>query len=103
MRIALVSTAQRSGCPPIGLVYLASYIRAYTPHKVDIIDANYQDIFKVDYSVYDLIGISAMTVNYTKAMSLSNYIRQVFFKSVVLEECIYLPVLKILNLFLIVL
>ena len=38
MNIALVSTAQRSGCPPIGLVYLASYIQNNTKHQVNIRD-----------------------------------------------------------------
>ncbi len=75
MQIALVSTAQKSGCPPIGLVYLASYIQNYTKYKVDIIDSNYRDVFKVDYSKYNLIGISAMTVNYTKAIELANLIK----------------------------
>lgn len=75
MKIALVSTAQRSGCPPIGLVYLASYIRAHTPYQVDIIDANYQDIFKADYSGYQVIGISAMTVNFETAIHLANTIK----------------------------
>ncbi|MEK6818734.1 MAG: cobalamin-dependent protein, partial [Nanoarchaeota archaeon] len=75
MRIALVSTAQKSGCPPIGLVYLASYIQGHSQYKTDIIDANYQNIFRVDYSKYDLIGISAMTVNYTKALELANWIK----------------------------
>lgn len=75
MQIALVSTAQKSGCPPIGLVYLASYIQTNTKHQVNIIDTNYQDIFRTNYSNYDLIGISAMTVNYAKAIKLANWIK----------------------------
>ena len=75
MQIALVSTTQKSGCPPIGLVYLASYIQSYTQYKVDIIDHNYQDIFKVDYSQYDLVGINAMTVNYDKAVIVAELIK----------------------------
>ncbi len=75
MQIALVSTAKKSGCPPIGLVYLATYIQNNTQYKIDIIDANYQDIFRANYSKYNLIGISAMTVNYTKALELANWIR----------------------------
>src|SRR3990167_212714 len=75
MQIALVSTTQKSGCPPIGLVYLASYIQNHTKYKVDIIDANYRDVFKTNYLRYDLIGISAMTVNYTKALELANWIK----------------------------
>jgi len=75
MKIALVSTTQKSGCPPIGLVYLASYIQNHTQYKVDIIDTNYRDIFRADYSKYGLIGISAMTVNYTKALELANWIK----------------------------
>lgn len=79
MRIALVSATQKSGCPPIGLVYLASYIQSHTKYKVDIIDSNYQDIFKENiYYKYDLIGISAMTVNYTKANQLSDHIKTLY-------------------------
>lgn len=75
MKIALISTAQRSGCPPIGLVYLASYIHAYTKHKITIIDTNYQDIFKVNYYKYNVIGINAMTVNYAKAIELAQHLK----------------------------
>ena|SRR3990167_6874815 len=75
MRIALISTAQKSGCPPIGLVYLASYIQSHTKYKVDIVDANYQNIFRTDYSQYDLIGISAMTVNYAQAVRLAKWFK----------------------------
>ena len=71
LKIALISTTQKSGCPPIGLVYLASYIHKHTNDKVKIIDANYQDILKSDYSDYDLVGINAMTVNYRKATRLA--------------------------------
>ena len=77
MNIALVSTAQRSGCPPIGLVYLASHIQKHTLHKVKIIDINYQDIFKVPYYLYDLVGINAMTVNYNKATRLALIINHI--------------------------
>lgn len=70
-----MSTAQKSGCPPIGLVYLTSHIHKNTEHKADIIDANYQDIWKFNYSPYDLIGISAMTVNYVNATQLARKLR----------------------------
>lgn len=76
MQIALVSTASKSGCPPIGLVYLASYIQNHTKYKVDIIDFNYQNIFMpYKFYHYDLIGISAMTVNYAKAIHLAKWIK----------------------------
>ena len=75
MRIALVSTCQKSGCPPIGLVHLASHIHKNTEHRVDIIDANYQDIFRFDYYPYDIIGISAMTPTFEKANELAASIK----------------------------
>lgn len=78
MQIALISTAQKSGCPPIGLVYLASHIHKHTLHRTDIIDANYQDIWRFNYHPYDLIGISAMTVNYSEATQLARKIRNEF-------------------------
>lgn len=78
MRIALISTAQRSGCPPIGLVYLASHIHKNTEHRADIVDANYQDTYRFDYHPYDIIGISAMTVSYAKATGLARHIRNMY-------------------------
>ena len=79
LKIALVSTAQRSGCPPIGLVYLASYIHKHTQHKVEIIDVNYTNIFEKDIDIacnYDVVGINAMTVNYGKAVSLAKKLKK---------------------------
>src|SRR3990167_1408008 len=78
MRIALVSTYQKSGCPPIGLVYLASYVNRNSSHRAEVIDSNYTDIFKADYSGYDLIGISAMTPTYAKAGRLALEIRHIW-------------------------
>src|SRR3990167_1192999 len=78
MRIALVSLAQKSGCPPIGLVYLASYIHQRTQHKIDIIDSNYQNIWRYNYQHYDLIGISSMTANYADATGLARHIRTMY-------------------------
>lgn len=78
MKIALISTAQRSGCPPIGLIYLASHIHKYTDHTVEIIDANYTDILEKDINIacnYDVVGINAMTVNYGKAVSFAKRLK----------------------------
>jgi len=69
MKIALISLAKGSGCPPIGLVYLATYLKEHLDVEVEIIDANWDDtknymMFEGGYSKFDVVGISAMTVHY---------------------------------------
>ena len=74
MKIALISLARQSGCPPIGLVYLATYIKSKLNIEVEIIDYNFELHF---YSAkeYDLIAISAMTIYYKEAVALGKLIK----------------------------
>lgn len=73
MRIALVSLARNSGCPPIGLVYLATYIQSKLDVVVEIIDYNWKN--RNTLSRFDLIAISAMTIHYKEAASLAKMIK----------------------------
>ena len=76
MRIGLISLAKGSGCPPIGLVYLGTYLQKYTDVEVEIIDLNMGNSLRLPFSQYDLIGISAMTVHYGEAIKLGRIIKQ---------------------------
>ena len=77
MRIGLVNLREDKGCPPIGLVYLATSLKKELPEiLVKIIDINYDNIFK-EVLKYDLIGISAMTIDYGKAIRLAEYIKSI--------------------------
>lgn len=76
MKIALISFRNDSSCPPLGLVQLGTYLQT-KGHKVFINDANYRVIYlHSDLDYYDVIGISAMTKDYGKAISLAQDIRK---------------------------
>jgi hypothetical protein len=74
MRIALVSLQKDAErVPPVGLVYLATYLNERAGMKKDdikIFEANYcDDIEKgLDEFKPDMIGFSAMTVDYQKVI-----------------------------------
>ena len=87
MRIALVSLARQNGCPPIGLVYLATYIKSKLDVEVETIDANWHDTKhyhqfyapwaeKGRYRDFDLVCLSAMTIYYEEAIKLSKDIKK---------------------------
>ena len=75
MKIALVSFRNDSTCPPLGLVQLGTYLQT-KGHRVDLIDFNYQDWMCYGDTTYDVIGISAMTKDYGKAINLAHRIRK---------------------------
>ncbi len=79
MKIGLVYLNHNDGnVYPIGLLSLAAMLRQRQPqHTVDIIDANFDDPFQkaIDPS-YDIIGISAMTIEYEKASLLAQHIKK---------------------------
>jgi len=78
MKIALISLAHGSGCPPIGLVYLATYLKKHLDVEVKIIDSNFLWLPSVPFKDYDLVGISAMTVNYQNACELGRSMKKVY-------------------------
>lgn len=72
MKVVLVSLKNDSGCPPIGLVNLATYLNRHG-HHASIIDFNFDEDF--DANNYDAIGISCMTKDYGRADNLAGKIR----------------------------
>ena len=76
MRIALISLARQNGCPPIGLVYLATYIKSKLDVGVEIIDYNWQQRWTP--VGYDIICISAMTIYYELAKKIGWRIKKDF-------------------------
>jgi radical SAM superfamily enzyme YgiQ (UPF0313 family) len=74
-RVGLISLKSGDGCVPMGLVYIATYLKQHGI-DVDIIDANFVDPLKqVMANKYSLLGISAMTVHYGRAVRLATQIK----------------------------
>lgn len=75
-RVGLISLKSGDGCVPMGLVYLGTYLKN-NGVNVDIIDANYCDPYQtIMQNHYDLLGISAMTVHYGRAVRLARSIKK---------------------------
>ncbi|MCX6695316.1 MAG: radical SAM protein [Candidatus Altiarchaeota archaeon] len=80
MKLALVSTKQEGvespTSNPFGLISLATYARDKGGfNDIKIIDLNFSEPDEVAKYKPDLIGISAMTVDYGKAISLAEHFR----------------------------
>ncbi|OPX32140.1 MAG: hypothetical protein B1H40_02955 [Candidatus Latescibacteria bacterium 4484_181] len=56
--------------PPLGLAYLASVLRE-DAHQVEIADLEVEPGRKVDFSRYDLVGITSLTPQYSRALELA--------------------------------
>jgi radical SAM superfamily enzyme YgiQ (UPF0313 family) len=74
-RVGLVSLKSGDGCVPMGLVYLGTYLKN-NGVDVTIIDSNFSDPLQVVVKGrFDMIGISAMTVHYGRAVKLATQIK----------------------------
>jgi anaerobic magnesium-protoporphyrin IX monomethyl ester cyclase len=76
-KVGLISLKSGDGCVPMGLVYIGTYLKK---HGIDvqIIDANFEDPYQtVMRNRFDLLGISAMTVHYGRAVNLARLIKTV--------------------------
>lgn len=73
MKIALVFLNNNDTHPPMGLAYLASYLqRDIDDIDIKIIDSCFNDVMEELFrDDFDLIGISAMTVEYGDALELA--------------------------------
>lgn len=74
---------ERGFNPPLGLLYIAGYIRRHTPHEVSLIDAQAE---KLDYSSLrgevatrkpDLVGITAMTMTLIDVLETTRMVKRV--------------------------
>lgn len=80
MKVGLVYLNENKGaCPPIGLMSIAAYVTQNIPScQVEIIDVNFEDVYaKLESTEYDLIGLSAMTIDYSKAIDLAWRIKRI--------------------------
>jgi len=79
MRVALVypRVKDRDLTQPLGLATVATYVREYGGfNDIKIFDNNFDDIHTViDYKP-DIIGITAMTIDYNRAKELAAYFKQ---------------------------
>ena len=64
--------------PPLGIMYLASYLMMYTNHTVDIYDGQLGDHLAMDLQLgnYDVVGISVLTFTLLSAISEIDIIRK---------------------------
>ena len=77
MRIALVNLEEDYGCLPIGLTYLAAYVRKYGNFKdIRIIDRE-NPIEVIKKYKPDVIGISAVSEQYYRANKLAGEIKKI--------------------------
>lgn len=79
MKIAFVSlNTYQPRFPPLGLAYLATILKKQDPNKqIRIFDANFEDVYSEvkNYSP-DLIGITAMTPDYGRAIDFAEKTKQ---------------------------
>ena len=78
MKLALVSVFEDEKHPPMGLVSIATYLKKYLNfNNTTIVDATwtniYKDVFKEDF---DIIGLSAMTAYYDRAVEIARLIKK---------------------------
>lgn len=81
MKIILISLQKDAErVPPMGLVYLATYLENklnLSKKEIKIVDKNFFDIEKeIEKFKPDIIGIGAMTINYQEAISLASKIKK---------------------------
>ncbi len=78
MKLALISLDKSGGTPPLGLAYIASYLREYGSFN-DIIIVDKEDpIKRIKKEKPDVVGVSAVTEEFGRAMEVSSRIKEVF-------------------------
>lgn len=78
-KVGLISVKQGDSFPPFGLAYLGTYLKRHLGEDIDldIIDQNFEDARNEIWSKhFDLIGISAMSIYYGKALRLARDIKK---------------------------
>ncbi len=78
IKLALVNITKDMECPPLTLVYLASYLKKYLPEvKISIVDINFEYPLKKILEINpDIVGISSMSVKYNYARELAKQIKK---------------------------
>lgn len=78
LKIALIMANKiKQGYPPLGILYIASYLRKYKPeYNINVYDTFPDETFSPNE--YDIIGLSCMSIQYPDACDFSKSIRKEF-------------------------
>ena len=74
---------ERGYNPPLGLLYIASYIQKHTEHEISIIDSQVERLdynslkLKIESEKPDLVGITAMTMTLVDVIKTTGIVKQV--------------------------
>lgn len=79
MKLALVHLSDTAGHPPLGLAYIASYLRKYYSFNNTVIIDKEKDILKrISKEKPDVIGISAVSLQFKRANELAGKIKTIY-------------------------
>ena len=73
---------ERGYNPPLGLLYIASYIQKHTEHEISIIDSQVERLdyhplkLKIELEKPDLVGITAMTMTLVDVIKTARIVKQ---------------------------
>jgi len=76
LKLALVSVDNIENLPPLGLGYLASYLKKYANFENTVIVDKENQVERVRKEKPDLVGISATTVDFAKAWDIAKKVKQ---------------------------
>jgi len=79
VKLALVNITKDLECPPLTLVYLATYLKKHLKNriKIKIVDINFEDPSKTIMRLKpDIVGISSMTIRYNYAKRLVEQLKK---------------------------
>jgi radical SAM superfamily enzyme YgiQ (UPF0313 family) len=74
---------ERGYNPPLGILYIASYIQKHTEHEISIIDSQVERLdyhslkLKIESEKPDLVGITAMTMTLVDVIKTARIVKQV--------------------------
>ncbi len=77
MKLSLIDMWERHAFPPLGLAYIASYVRKYSKHEVEIIlykEINKETIEKIKSS--DVIAFTSVTSKYASVIKIAEEFRK---------------------------
>lgn len=78
-RVCLVNPKLEGPYPPLGLAYIASYLREYGAHSYDIriVDGNCENIYRgIEIFKPQIVGVRALSYQIKEAVSVSRWLRE---------------------------
>lgn len=76
MKLALVSVDELEALPPLGLGYIASYLRKYADFDKTVIVDKEDQIERIRRERPDVVGISATTLDFKKAEAIARRVKE---------------------------